>query len=188
MNNQNIIIFNLKLLFESFKEIEEQINYKLFYTQNIKDLERIQRNLKNHLLIAPKKIKSLPNELIVQEFPIRIFQLIEKINATSLKYKYNVNSDLKIKDYILDLNSRVLIKKDLKLNLTERECELICYLSKSNKDININELQSAIWGYNIELETHTVETHIYRIRKKIFNIFRDSNFIIRGKNGYNISL
>ena len=60
------------------------------------------------------------------------------------------------------------------------------YLFKSAKSVNIDELQSKVWRYQSQLETHTVETHIYRLRKKILNVFGDENFIISNKNGYEI--
>ena len=60
-------------------------------------------------------------------------------------------------------------------------------MSKSKKETKIDELQSKVWGYNSELETHTVETHIYRLRKKILKNFNDKNFIISNKNGYQIN-
>ena len=74
-----------------------------------------------------------------------------------------------------------------KIKLTEKESSIILYLLKYKKPISIEELQSKVWGYQSELETHTVETHIYRLRKKILKIFNDANFIISKKNGYQIS-
>ena len=76
--------------------------------------------------------------------------------------------------------------KDLTLKLTEKESKVILFLSKSNKPVNVDQLQSEVWGFNSKLETHTVETHIYRLRKKINDKFNDENFIISKKNGYQI--
>jgi DNA-binding response OmpR family regulator len=73
-----------------------------------------------------------------------------------------------------------------KLKLTEKEINTIIYLSKSNKPVNINELQKKVWSYQSDMETHTVETHIYRLRKKILSAFNDEEFIISKKNGYQI--
>ena len=73
-----------------------------------------------------------------------------------------------------------------KLKLTEKEINTIIYLSKSNQPVSINELQKKVWSYQSDMETHTVETHIYRLRKKISNIFKDEEFIISKKNGYQI--
>ena len=75
---------------------------------------------------------------------------------------------------------------NLKLKLTEKEVDTIIYLSKTNKPVSINELQEKVWEYQSDLETHTVETHIYRLRKKISDTFKDNKFIISIKNGYQI--
>ena len=72
------------------------------------------------------------------------------------------------------------------LNLTEKEADIIIFLKKSAKPVSINELQTQVWGYNSKLDTHTVETHIYRLRKKIINKFNNDNFIKSTKSGYNI--
>ena len=73
-----------------------------------------------------------------------------------------------------------------KLKLTEKEVKIIIYLSKSADSVSISKLQKDIWGYNNDLETHTVETHVHRLRKKISNTFSDEQFIISTKNGYKI--
>ena len=63
---------------------------------------------------------------------------------------------------------------------------IIVYLSKSKSVISIDKLQTEVWGHQSKLETHTVETHIYRLRKKILKTFNDEFFIISKKNGYQI--
>ena len=87
----------------------------------------------------------------------------------------------------MDLNSRELILKDKVLKLTEKESSIIIYLNKNNDVVDITQLQSEVWGHHSKLETHTVETHIYRLRKKVFKTFEDNNFIISKKNGYQIA-
>ena len=79
-----------------------------------------------------------------------------------------------------------MFKKNVKLKLTEREINTIIYLSKSNKPVSVDQLQEKVWDYQSDTETHTVETHIYRLRKKILNIFNDKEFIDSKKNGYQI--
>ena len=105
----------------------------------------------------------------------------------SLKTQYNDKSELKINQYKIDLNSRELIEKNSKLKLTEKETNIIVYLSQSNNSVSVDQLQFDVWGYRSKLETHTVETHIYRLRKKILKKFNDNNFIISHKNGYKIN-
>ena len=118
--------------------------------------------------------------------PINIFKLIEKLNLTFLKNKFNDQSKIIIKNYSLDLNSKEIKLLDKILKLTEKEVQTILYLSKAEKPSNINELQNQVWGFRSKLETHTVETHIYRLRKKFLNTFNDKNFILSYKNGYQI--
>ena len=87
----------------------------------------------------------------------------------------------------MNLNSKEIFFNSTKLKLTEKETKIIIYLFNSKKPVKIEILQSEVWGYHSELETHTVETHIYRLRKKILNAFSDENFIISTNNGYQIS-
>ena len=126
------------------------------------------------------------NQFVLDNTPINIFKLVEKINIEFLKIKFNSQSDVKVKNYNIDLNSREMQKNNTKLRLTEKEINTISYLSKSNKAISIEELQEMVWSYQSDIETHTVETHIYRLRKKILETFNDSEFIISKKNGYQI--
>ena len=90
------------------------------------------------------------------------------------------------KNYILDLNSRTIVNNNKYLKLTEKEIDIILFLNDSKKPEKINVLQSKVWGYSQELETHTVETHIYRLRKKIRDSFNDENFILSLDDGYSI--
>ena len=118
--------------------------------------------------------------------PINIFKLIERINIEFLKLHFNSQSQLKVKNYTIDLNSREILSNSIKLKLTEKEINTITYLSKSNQPVSVVELQKKVWSYQSDIETHTVETHIYRLRKKISKNFNDKEFIISKKNGYQI--
>jgi DNA-binding response OmpR family regulator len=93
---------------------------------------------------------------------------------------------VKVNNYIINLNSREMLTNNAKLKLTEKEINTITYLSKLNKPVSIDELQEKVWSYQSDIETHTVETHIYRLRKKILNAFQDNELIISKKNGYQI--
>ena len=112
--------------------------------------------------------------------------LFEKVNIQLIKSQFNKKSELYIGKYKLNLNSRELTIKNTKLKLTEKEANIILFLYNSKIAIGIEKLQSEVWGYNSELETHTVETHIYRLRKKLLEKFNDNNFIQSEKNGYQI--
>ena len=117
---------------------------------------------------------------------MKIHKLIEILNIEFLKKKFNEKSEVIINNYKINLNARELILKNVRLKLTEKEVNIIIYLSRMGNPVSIEELQINVWGYKSELETHTVETHIYRLRKKIVKNFKDENFIISKKNGYQI--
>ena len=138
------------------------------------------------MVISNKKYFDFDNQFFLKNTPIKISKLVEKINIEFLRLQFNSQSQVKIKNYIIDFNSREIIISNLKLKLTEKEINTINYLSKSDKPVSINELQKKVWSYQSGIETHTVETHIYRLRKKILNTFSDDKFIVSKKNGYQI--
>ena len=144
------------------------------------------KELNNYLIISNKKYPDIANQFVLDNKPINISKLIEKINIEFLKLQFNIQSKVKVNNYIIDLNSREMQKNNTKLRLTEKEINTITYLSKSNKPVSIDELQKKVWSYQSDIETHTVETHIYRLRKKILNNFNDNELIISKKNGYQI--
>tara|TARA_Y100000590_G_scaffold401713_1_gene486778 strand:- start:112 stop:738 length:627 start_codon:yes stop_codon:yes gene_type:complete len=117
-------------------------------------------------------------------YPLSIYDLVEKINTELIKQKYNDQSFIKILNYSLDINSRIISNNSGRLKLTEREVDIILFLKEHKRPQKINVLQNQVWKYSSELETHTVETHIYRLRKKITNTFKDDNFILSNENGY----
>ena len=112
--------------------------------------------------------------------------MFQDINIQFLKLQFNNQSQIKIKDYIIDINSRQILFNNIELKLTEKEINTITYLSNLNKPVGVVELQENVWGYQSDIETHTVETHIYRLRRKFLNTFNDKEFIISKKNGYQI--
>ena len=117
-------------------------------------------------------------------YPFNIYDLVEKINTELIKQKYNDQSFIKILNYSLDINSRIISNDNGRLKLTEREVDIILFLNDHKKPQKVNILQNQVWKYSSELETHTVETHIYRLRKKIIDKFKDNNFILSDENGY----
>ena len=182
MNNQNLVIYDFKILYEILREINNYINFKLISVDKVSDLNLKDQN--DYLLISNKKIKNVENQITLNNFPIDIIKLIESINVKFLKKKYSQQSDIDIGDYKLNLNSRKIFNGTKSLNLTEREANIVIYLNNSKKPVKISKLQIEVWGHNSKLETHTVETHIYRLRKKINDIFEDNNFIKSSKSGY----
>ncbi len=186
MNNQNLIIYQFNPLYQILKELEQNLNFKIIEVLSEKKLNLEVKNLNNYLIVTKKKILNIQEQYILDDLPIKIFKLIEKLNIHFLKLQFNEQSEIIINDYIVNLNSREISLKNIKLKLTEKEINTIIYLSKIKNPVNIDELQRKVWGYQSDIETHTVETHIYRLRKKMLKIFNDENFLISKKNGYQI--
>ena len=186
MNTQNLIIYKFPELYHILKELGLDLNFNITFADNPNSLNEIIKNLNNHLILSNKKYLDIDNQFVLNNLPINIFRLVEKINIEFLKLQFNNQSEVKVKNYIIDLNSREMVINNNRLKLTEKEINTITYLSKSNYPVSINELQEMVWSYQSDLETHTVETHIYRLRKKILNKFNDNEFIISEKNGYKI--
>ena len=182
MNNQTLVIYDFKILHEILSEIKTYINFNLVNINKISDLNLKKRD--NYLIVSEKKIKDVENLMVIKDFPINITKLIEAINIQFLKKKYNQQSEIDLGFYKLDLNSRKIFNKEKSLHLTEREAEIVVFLKNSNNPVKITRLQTEVWGHNSKLDTHTVETHIYRLRKKINNFFGDNNFIKSSKSGY----
>ncbi len=186
MSIQKLIIYKFNSLYKILEELSLDLNFKITYLDNEQSLNKVVRNLDNYLIISNKKYANIYNQFILDNTPINIFKLVEKINIEFLKIQFNSQSKIKINNYTIDLNSREILINSTKLKLTEKEINTITYLSKSNNPVNIDELQEKVWSYQSNIETHTVETHIYRLRKKIFKTFNDNEFIISKKNGYQI--
>ncbi len=109
--------------------------------------------------------------------------VIENIAA---KNRFNRNSSIKVKKYMLDKNEKKLSKKNSSIILTEKEIQLIELLLNNSKPISKDKILSTVWNYSTDADTHTVETHIYRLRKKISDNFMDDKFIFNKKDGYHL--
>ena len=186
MNTQNLIIYKFSSLYHILEEIGLDLNFNIIFVDNENSLNEQVSNFNNYLVISNKKNLNISNQFVLDKVPINIFKLVEKINIEFLKIQFSSQSEVKVNNYIINLNSRAMLINNKKLKLTEKEINTIIYLSKSNKPVTINELQEKVWSYQSDMETHTVETHIYRLRKKILNMFNDNEFIISKKNGYQI--
>lgn len=193
MLSQNIFILNSKTLYDILIELKNLLNFNILH-MNEKDLNKDTfDDYKNYILLT-NDLKNLEKNpyidmakvLVINEIPIPIKKLLEKINIFILKESFQTQSKKKIKDYYFDLNNRTIFKKEKKVKLTEKELQLILYLDLKKDPQNIIKLQNEIWGYNKDLETHTVETHIYRLRKKIQKEFNDEQFIKSNKKGYSL--
>ena len=176
---KNFLSFDLK----SYKNVNEFLN-DLDKNDSLK-YSTIITNSKNNF-ISNKQNVDMRNVLVFNNFPVQLSKIIDQINIQLIKRKYNFQSKISIKNYNLNLNSRVITKNKIDLKLTEREIDIILFLKKQNQPKKIEVLQKEIWHYSSDLETHTVETHIYRLRKKMKKKFNDENFILSCKDGYSI--
>ena len=183
MNKQNLIIYDFDELFSILNEIKKDLNFNLIKVSK-REFSDLNLQLNSYLIVSKKEIFNVQNQVIFKKLPLKISKIIETININFLKIKFNQQSDIDLGNYKLNLNSRKMFDEDKELSLTEKEADIIIFLKNSKKPVKINQLQSQVWGYNSKLETHTVETHIYRLRKKINKNFGDKNFIKSTKQGY----
>ena len=195
MFKQKIFLVNFDSLYEIFNEIKENLSFEIKNFKNETDLIKAINLEKSFFLILLKPDQNLlqsenvsnKNILYINNLPMNIDKIIETINIKWIKLKFNHQSKVNIKSYELNLNSKILSKKNIFLKLTEKEIEIILYLNSDSVKKNVLNLQKKIWGYSSNIETHTVEIHIYRLRKKINEKFKDNEFILSDKNGYFIS-
>ena len=189
---QNVFIINFNSLYEILDEIKENLSFKIIKFENEEDFKKnLDLDRSHYLVISQTYHKLLLNNNITDknflgfiDLPLSLKKLLELINIKLLKLKFNQQSKIMIKGYELNLNSKFFSKGSLKLKLTEKEIEIILYLNDKKIKHNVADLQKNIWGYSTDMETHTVETHIYRLRKKISDLFKDEKFILSHKSGY----
>tara|TARA_B100001093_G_C26282416_1_gene781677 strand:- start:48 stop:611 length:564 start_codon:yes stop_codon:yes gene_type:complete len=186
VSNQKLIIYRSSSLYHTLKELEQDLNFEVFEATNEKNLNNLVLTLQNYLIVTLKKTSNENQYLLIDKLPVKFSKLVENLNIKFLKNKFVNQSKIEIKNYLIDLNSREISFNNTKLKLTEKEINTIIYLSNKKKPISVQELQKKVWGYQSGMETHTVETHIYRLRKKILKIFNDQYFIVSEKNGYKI--
>ena len=196
MIKQKIHIVDHPILYNILHEIENNLSFNIFYYSNknkiLNEFESNKIDINKSLFLTKKNSSFLEKNLNVNkkqifqisDGPYDIYSLIEKINIQLIKLRYDYQSKIFLKKYILDLNSREISKDSKKLKLTEKEIDTILFLHNKKKPQTIKVLLTDVWGYMSNIETHTVETHIYRLRKKILDIFNDDNFILSHDDGY----
>ena len=191
MSKSLLNIIDFPVLYNVLFEVKDFLNFEVINYENENVfLEKIEKenSIKNYTIVTEKFLnnKNINQKSIIylDNTPINFISLIDKINTNLLKQRFSFQSNINIKNYSLNLNSRVISRNKNELKLTEREIEIILFLNDKKKPQNINTLQKEVWSYVTDLETHTVETHIYRLRKKISDKFKDSDFILSSKEGY----
>ena len=206
----NLLVFGTKNFNNSLNEIKECLDFSLFFfhndtsfkdtvssinallvdseaTNETKNLRLINSvSSKPILLIEKPGFKAKCNYTKKITFPLSLSDFNSKIVTLITSQKFNLNSSIKIKEYTIDKNEKKMRKNNLSITVTEREIQLIELLFNHQEPVSKNFLLKEIWKYSDDADTHTVETHIYRLRKKILNKFNDDSFIVNFKIGYSI--
>jgi len=198
MFKQSVSLVEFSKLYNILQEMNDLFSFNIFNYQTSKEfLKEVESNnaecvnsaiivdKKQHLLLSNSKI-NINNILVMDAWPLKIEKILDEINTQLIKQKYSFHSKLDIKNYTLNFNSRIISNKVKELKLTEREIDIILFLKNQSIPQSVNMMQNKVWGYSSDLETHTVETHIYRLRKKIKDKFNDENFITSEEEGYKI--
>ena len=196
MLKNQLCVTNSKILHEILYEIKKELNFDLIFHDDLvkeKIINIDKENFKNVIFLVINNFKINSKEQIessrilnLEKLPIKTLKLIEKINIFFLRVNFKSQSNIFIKNYELNFNSRIISKNKKILKLTEKEILVILFLFNANNPKNINDLQKEVWKQKLTLETHTVETHIYRLRQKFLNVFNDKFFILSGRLGYSI--
>jgi len=212
MDNITISIFGNKILSEIINELKIFSKFKIKFYNNLYIQENLLKD--NHVIIyfltgANQQVyndllkKNLPiikithhknniNNFTLEatvetiNIPFKVLDLEKKIISVISKHKFKNNSLINLSGYIINKNERNIKKQDKDLQLTEMEINFLTLFSKSKKPLSRNYILENVWNYSSESETHTIETHIHRLRKKISDRFQDNNFIKNNKDGYYI--
>ena len=206
----NLLIFGTSNFNNSLYEIKEYLDFSLIFfhddtlfndtvsiisallvdseaTKDIKNFDLINKVTNKPIILIEKKGFTFKcNHTNKISLPLTLSDFNSKIVTFIASEKFNQNSSIKIKEYTIDKNEKKMKKNELSITITEREIHLIELLFNDKKPLSKNKLLKKIWKYSDQADTHTVETHIYRLRKKIFNKFNDEKFIVNFKEGYSI--
>tara|TARA_B100002051_G_C16527382_1_gene530912 strand:+ start:80 stop:685 length:606 start_codon:yes stop_codon:yes gene_type:complete len=199
MHDLNVIILGPAFFVSTLDELKPFLKFNtttdytnnnsdiiLFHTDILKDKVKKDFIDKSSLIkiCAYNNKKILGNYDTFLELPSSINEINTVVENIAAKKKFNKNSSIKIKDYYLDKNEKKLSKLGQFINLTEKEIHLLDLFFNSKNPVSKDKILSSVWNYSSDADTHTVETHIYRLRKKINDKFTDEKFILNNKSGY----
>ena len=205
MKNITINLIGQSVLEEVLRENLKHVNFEIksfkkfneiIQDSKVKNSSILVTSLKDYDLFINSKLnipvlflnfgskKKYTASAEITNCPFQLNNFVERINVIFLKNKFLNNSNLNILNYEINLNSKEILRDGQKLKLTEREINFILFLKNSNSPQNIKSILKSVWNYSPNLETHTVETHVHRLRKKFFSHFKDDNFIKINKKGY----
>ena len=208
----NILVFGTHNFNKTLDEIKNKLSFNLDMYDSKDYLKRANQNyhilfVDNKFLLQQKvdltKLESfnLPILLLIDSqssakknfsfddqayLPLNVLDLKKKVNDLLSSFKFSKNSSVNIKNYIIDKNLKLMKKDNLSINLTEKEVDLLVLLNEEKKPLNKKLILKKIWQYSIDADTHTVETHIYRLRKKVLEKFGDKKFINIFQEGYSL--
>ena len=207
MDNFTISIFDNKTFFEIISELKLFSKFKI---KHYEDLSLFKKDVKkeNQLVVfftnpsnkieinnfpsiiitkSSTSTNKFPGELREQlNMPFTILDFEKKVISIIAKNEFKKNSLINLSDYVIDKNERKIKKNNLELQLSEKEINFLILFSQTKKPISRNSVLKKVWNYSEETETHTVETHIHRLRKKISEKFGDNAFIKTNSKGYYI--
>jgi len=208
----NILVFSSNNFNKTLDEIKNKLNFNLiiydskeylkktihdyhvllldneFLKKNEVDFTKFESFKLPILLLVEPQVKVKKNFIFHDQlyFPFNILVLKKKVNDLISSYKFSKNSSVNIKNYIIDKNLKIMKKDNVSINLTEKEVNLLVLLNEEKKPLNKTLILKKIWQYSTDADTHTVETHIYRLRKKVLDKFGDREFINIFKEGYSL--
>ena len=204
MHKLNVIIFGPKYFLATLIELKPYLKFNLkehYFDSDKKNIdydiiilhkdilshkERIKLLTSNKpiIILASDKNNKLYDYDGILTLPTSINEINSIVERLGAKKIFNKNSSISIKEYVLDKNEKKLIKNNNFIILTEKEVQLLELFLNNSKSISKKEILLSVWNYSKDADTHTVETHIYRLRKKISDKFLDTSFIANDKNGY----
>ena len=205
MENITINLIGQSVLEEVLRENLKHVNFEIksfkkfneiIHDSKVKNSSILVASLEDYDLFINSKLnipvlflnfgskKNYTTSAEIINCPFQLNNFVERINVIFLKNKFLNNSNLNILNYEINLNSKEILRDGQKLKLTEREINFILFLKNSNSPQKIKSILKSVWNYSPNLETHTVETHVHRLRKKFFSHFKDDNFIKINKKGY----
>ena len=201
MHKLNVLILGSSSFINTLNELKTHLKFnplsagsKNYHDAILFQDEVLKDKKQNNIIMSSSAIKicvsKKKEKLSIYDSSIELPSTLKEINSVveniAAKKKFSKNSSIEIKGYLLDKNEKKLSKFQDHIILTEKEIQLLEIFLKSRKPVTKNEILSSVWKYVAETDTHTVETHIYRLRKKISDKFMDEKFIINNKNGYSL--
>ena len=199
MHNLNVQILGPSSFISTLNELKKFLKFNpspsnlndipniiLFHIDVLKDIKTKEFIVNNNIIkICAGKKKDLIGDFdAILELPASLKEINAAVEKTIAKKKFNINSSIELKSYTLNKNEKKLSKMNEYIILTEKEVQLLELFLNNKKPISKDNILTAVWNYSSEADTHTVETHIYRLRKKIIDVFKDDNFILNNKDGY----